>query len=228
MADNANFAVAQSTRPYIALLHHDDVYRRDMLERWADVLDRHPDVGFVFNQYEEQAPLPLQRLDERMEGGEFLRKRLLRTWGCPVRGTAMIRRSAWDAVGGLDARYGLLADIDLWMRLAGSWAVGYVNEPLITVRHERPAGYPAGYVRLSFARNRLLYEIHAAHTSRRMLPWLRLRTRVSVDGAKWLAYAAVRRRDLLGEAVDGATPIEFAPIRLARSLIGRMSRAATA
>ena len=51
MPGNANFAVSQSQRPYIALLHHDDIYRNDLLEKWAGVLDRHPDVAFVFNRY---------------------------------------------------------------------------------------------------------------------------------------------------------------------------------
>ncbi len=51
MPGNANFAVAQSDRPYIALLHHDDLYRKDLLEKWAGVLDRHADAAFVFNPY---------------------------------------------------------------------------------------------------------------------------------------------------------------------------------
>ena len=51
MPGNANFAVAHSDRPYIALLHHDDVYRNDLLEQWAGVLERYPDVSFVFNRY---------------------------------------------------------------------------------------------------------------------------------------------------------------------------------
>ena len=51
MPGNANFAVAQSDRPYIALLHHDDFYRKDLLEKWAGVLDRHSDAAFVFNAY---------------------------------------------------------------------------------------------------------------------------------------------------------------------------------
>src|ERR1700693_4368630 len=31
MPGNANFAVARSDRPYVALLHHDDLYREDLL-----------------------------------------------------------------------------------------------------------------------------------------------------------------------------------------------------
>ena len=51
MARNANFSVAQSSRPYIALLHHDDLYRKDLLEKWGEVIDKYQDVAFVFNPY---------------------------------------------------------------------------------------------------------------------------------------------------------------------------------
>jgi teichuronic acid biosynthesis glycosyltransferase TuaG len=51
MAANANFAVGRTSRPYVALLHHDDLYRDDLLEKWAGVLERHSDVTFVFNYY---------------------------------------------------------------------------------------------------------------------------------------------------------------------------------
>ena len=45
MAGNANFAVAHTDRPYIALLHHDDLYRADLIEKWMGVMDLHPQVG---------------------------------------------------------------------------------------------------------------------------------------------------------------------------------------
>ena len=231
MAANANFAVAQATGEYVALLHHDDRHRNDMLARWAGILDRHPDVAFVFNAYDETTSIPPESFPEYMEGQDFLRNRLLRTWGCPVRGTTMIRRSCWVAIGGMRVEFGLLADVDLWMRMAARWAVGFVNAPLIAVRHNRPEGYPDDYVGLSWRRNRTLYEIHAANSAGvdrtrvgRLLRRMRLRTRVSVDSAKWLAYAALRRPALLVDAVEGTTPLEFAPVRLARRLAARSAR----
>ncbi len=231
MASNANFVVAQSSGSYVALLHHDDVYRNDLLERWSAVLDRHGDVAFVFNRYREGGRVSEDSFDERTDGPTFLRERLLKSWGSPVRGTAMIRRSAWDAVGGMRESFGLLADVDLWMRLAAKWAVGFVDEPLISVGEDRPAGYPDDYVRLSWRRNRLLYEIHAANVDEaypqrgsRRLRRLRLRAGVSVDAAKWLAYAAVRRPGLLADADEGATPLELAPVRVARRLAASWAR----
>src|SRR5713101_6992251 len=95
MPGNANFAVAHSDRPYIALLHHDDLYRSDLLEKWAGVLDRHADVAFVFNPYGVfesdfiyEEPMP----GECFDGKWLLERYLFARWGCAVRGTAMIRR----------------------------------------------------------------------------------------------------------------------------------------
>ncbi|HLA63660.1 MAG TPA: glycosyltransferase, partial [Rhodothermales bacterium] len=235
MAGNANFAVAQATRPFVALLHHDDIHRADMLERWADVMVRYPDVAYVFNAYDEVNSRGVTKLKEsfpeRMEGPAFLQGRLLRGWGCPVRGTAMIRRSCWDEAGGMREAFGLLADVDLWMRLAARWAVGFVDAPLIRVRHERPEDYPEDYVGLSWRRNRILYEIHAENlraslppSLRRGLRRLRQRAAISLDAVKWMGYAFVRRPALLTRADEGATRLEWLPVRGARALAARWAR----
>jgi GT2 family glycosyltransferase len=43
----------------------------------------------------------------------------------------MARRSAYEAVGLFDERFGFYADVDMWMRLAEQFPVAYVDEPLI-------------------------------------------------------------------------------------------------
>ena len=229
MAANANFAVAHATRPYIALLHHDDIYRADLLEKWAGVLERNPDVLYVFNHYGRwgEQEMHTQPLGERTDGRAFFEDYLLRTWGCAVHGTAMIRRSAWDRVGGMRERFGMLADIDLWMRLARIGAVGYVPEPVIAIRHARPAYYPNIYKaeHWSWERQRILYEIHAANQQedagagglalRRR--WWRFRWRLSRETLWWLAYALVKRRpDLIAASERGATPWDLPGVGLIR------------
>lgn len=219
MAAHANLVVGQCSRPYIALLHHDDLYRQDLLEKWGSLLDAHTDVAFVFNPYQVhqsdhiyETSLPAGRI----HGKWFLEHYLLPNWGCVVRGTAMIRKTAWDAAGGMRTEFDLLADIDLWMRLARSWAVGYVDEPVITVRHDQPSYYPDIYQDgfWSWRRQRFLYEVHG-HNRREMLDetslrdrltWHLFRHRVSLETAKWLAYAVVRRRhDMVRTSSEGAT-----------------------
>jgi glycosyltransferase involved in cell wall biosynthesis len=230
MAGNANFAVGHSTGKYVALLHHDDVCRPDMLEKWTAALDLHEDAAFVFNPYGEDGssvvhgePMP----GDCFEGRWLLESYLLARWGCVVRGTAMIRRSAWAEVGGMRERFGLLADVDLWMRLAMKWRVAYVPEPLIAIRHVRPEDYPAEYKesKWSWRRYRLLCEIHAENrlsyldlrTIKGRIQWWTFRVRLSAETAKWLAYAVARRKkDMVRSCSESATAFDLWPLRIAR------------
>jgi glycosyltransferase involved in cell wall biosynthesis len=239
MAGNSNFAAAATTGKYIALLHHDDLYRNDLLERWMDVLEQNPDAGFAFNEYRLEnsdvdlsEPIPGGRVDGRWLLEEFLFPR----WGCPVRGTAMIRRSAWEAVGGMREQFGLLADIDLWMRLAMDGAVGYVPEPLITVRHARPDSYPDIYKETHWSWPRLvyLYMIHgrnreayfARQPGGRPLAWWWFRWRLSAETAKWICYAALRRKpQMLASCGESRTPYDMSWLRVLRALALRLARA---
>lgn len=241
MPGNANFAVGHSSRPYIALLHHDDLYRHDLLEKWANVLEQHSTVAFVFNPYgvfensyvyEETMP------GECFDGKWLLDNYLFPRWGCVVRGTAMIRRSAWEQVGGIREQFGLLADIDLWMRLAMRWQVGYVAEPLITVRQQRPEDYPDEYKgnTWSWRRQRFLYEIHAVnrltylnlHTFAGRLKWWNFRVRLSIETIKWLVYAVVRNKpSMITSSQDSVTDYDLWPLRLLRWVLQQKYPAST-
>lgn len=233
MPGNANFAVAQSIRPYIALLHHDDLYRNDLLEKWCAAIEQSPDIAFVFNSYgvyksdyiyAESIPAG------RINGPWFLEKYLFPRWGCAVRGTAMIRREAWEQLGGMREQFGLLADIDLWMRLSMQWAVGYVSEPVITVRHQRPEYYPDIYKNegWSWQRKRYIYEIQASNhlayydldTMMGRLNWWAFRVKLSLETTKWLIYAVVRRNvNMIRTSEDSVTPYDLPPLRLIRGML---------
>ena len=166
---------------------------------------------------------------ECIDGRWLLNRYLLPRWGCAVRGTAMIRRSAWEQVGGMRAEFGLLADVDLWMRIAMHWQVGYVTEPVIYVRQQRPEDYPDEYKGgrglWSWRRQRYLYEIHAANrlaylnldTLIGRMKWWGFRIKVSIETTKWLAYAVVRKyRAMIATSDECVTAYELWPVRLFR------------
>lgn len=230
MPGNANFAVAQTDRPYIALLHHDDLCRADLLEKWVGVLERYPDIAFVFNPYGVDQSDYVWRESmpgEYLDGRWLLEHYFFPRWGCAVRGTAMIRRSAWEQVGGMRPQFGLLADVDLWMRLAMRGPVGYVPEPVIIIRHDRPENYPEEYKSAgwSWPRQRYLYEIHAANrlayydlkTLAGRLRWWQFRLSLSFETAKWLTYGVVRKKPaMITESGDSVTAHDLWPLRLYR------------
>jgi glycosyltransferase involved in cell wall biosynthesis len=236
MPGNANYAIAQSDRPYIALLHHDDIYRDDLLEKWAKVFDRHPGTAFVFNPYGvDKSDFIYQEFmpGECIDGHWLLAKYLFPRWGCVVRGTAMIRRSAWNQVGGMREQFGLLSDIDLWMRLATQWQVGYVAEPLITVRQQRPVDYPVDYtgVEWSWRRQSFLYQIHAInrlsylniHSLTGRLKWWIFRLRLSLETTKWLLYGVLRNKPTIISTSQGSiTAYDLWPLRLLRVVLQKL------
>ena len=225
MPGNANFAVSRSERPYIALLHHDDLYRRDLLEKWAENLERYADVGFVFNPYDvshAERAYGRKLKKEYLNGQWFLERCLFANWGCPVRGTAMIRRSYWNKVGGMREQFDLVSDVDLWMRLSRVSQVGYVPEPLISVRALRPDYYPELYneSRFSWRRKILVYEVHASNrlshfslkTLEGKLQWWKFRFKLSCETLMWLCYGIVRkkrRNEILEHSSESVTTYDL-------------------
>jgi len=222
MAGNANFAASLAKGRYIGLLHHDDIVEPTLVANWLDCARAHEEVGFIFNDYYVRGAVA-HRTERRgfqryMLGVTFLTEHLLGGWGCPVRGTGLIRADCWRALGGMQTKFGLLADVDLWMRLARRWPVGYVDVPLIRVRHVRPADYPKSYTAWSWDRLRTLYEIHAENLARVIdrtsvrgrLRWFYFRVRVTAESCKWLLYGLYRRRaDILDTSHAGAVPFEL-------------------
>ncbi|HKU45128.1 MAG TPA: glycosyltransferase family A protein [Polyangiales bacterium] len=237
MAAHANFAFQHCRADLIALLHHDDICEPSLLGEWFAVAQKYPDVAFVSNGYRKYHTREVQceALPEWNDGPELMRKRLLPLFGSPFRGTALIRRTCWDAVGGMREQFGMLADVDLWMRLAARWPVGYVAKPLIVVRHERPEDYPSAYKGWSWSRLRLGHEIYGQNhrefygrdslRARTLLLWYRVRVSYSVS--YWLAYAIYKRRwEMLANSQDVASEYELLPEKLVRQALARCAQLA--
>jgi len=232
MPGNANYAASHARGKYIGLLHHDDIYRADLLTRWVDVAERHENVGFVFNEY-NNVNRPHQRthraigwdFSECMNGRGFLEDVLFgNRWGSPVRGTALVRRSCWEKVGGMREKFNLLADVDLWMRLADRWDVGYVDEPVITIRQARPSSYPTLYRsgHFSWKRRRILHEIHKenveSHYRKRYeynMYKAKLIVDVNTDILWWSFYSIIKNKlSIVKEISNRESGMELYPVRL--------------
>ncbi len=133
---NEGFAAAQGQ--YIMTCHDHDIYDPTLLEELAGVLDRHPSAtyahcGNVLVDASGRRELVYQVPDypELFPGGAFLIEELLPI--SPVSATSMVRASVLGGAG-LDARFGGVADIELWLRLSTVGDVAYVKKPLIRIR----------------------------------------------------------------------------------------------
>lgn len=161
MARNWNRCVQASTGDYVKLLMQDDWLAPACVGRMVEVMEGHPRVGLVFSPREvllddpddPDARLwkdrfgilhtPFGPLAEVNDGrAMFDRMRRDRFRGCwlgePT--AVMIRRRALQDVGLFNARLRQVADLEMWLRLAFFHDIGFVPDPLVTIRvHSRSA-----------------------------------------------------------------------------------------
>ena len=121
-----NECIALGKAPYVCWLNSDDCLLRGGLKCLIEALERKPETpaayGKVWNQVEGKKttkPVWVERFSER-------RLALRNIVSQP--GT-LIRRSAWEAVGGLDETLQMAIDYDLWWRLYKAFApLKFVDE----------------------------------------------------------------------------------------------------
>jgi len=114
-----NEGIAKGRAPYVGWLNSDDTLLNGGLKRLIDVLERQPDApaayGKVWNYVETtgaRQPVWVEPFSER---------RLALRCIVSQPGT-LVRRSAWEAVGGLDDTLRMAIDYDLWWRLYKNFA----------------------------------------------------------------------------------------------------------
>jgi glycosyltransferase involved in cell wall biosynthesis len=124
-AGSSNRVVRESRAPLVARMDADDISHPDRLRRQMEAFTAHPDTAVVASLW------------EGIDGeGRVIRSRdrsrLLRKSPFPpfTHGSAMFRRSAFDAVGGYRAQCDLWEDIDFFLRMAAQGPVLVLSEAL--------------------------------------------------------------------------------------------------
>lgn len=231
MAGNANFAVSHAKNEYIAILHHDDVLQSNTFQDWFNCIERSENIAFVFNDYSSGKVLSSNyylknKLNHVNKGKDILKNILLKQWGCPVRGTALIRKKYFNEARGMNEKFGMLADVDLWMRLASKYDVGYVDKPLIEVFIDRPENYPSAYTEFSWNRLFLLFNIHSSNINHQnysnylsyLMERFVFRNKVSFEIIKWHLYALFRRNKEIIKSFPDESPYELFYSKIIRSI----------
>jgi glycosyltransferase involved in cell wall biosynthesis len=155
MAGNWNRSVQLAEGDYIKFLMQDDLLDPTCVSRMAAVLTRNPSVGFVFAVRTVEVEDPsdkrsvrlahgFAKLPERLghlgevNDGRAIFDAMRRTgfhgnWiGEPT--VVMVRRDALRSVGLFNTRLRQLTDLEMWLRLAFFFDVGFVPAPLATFR----------------------------------------------------------------------------------------------
>jgi len=128
-----NEGIAQGKAPYVCWLNSDDWFVSGGLEKLLEELQKHTNVpavyGRAWNVVDEsgrQYPVWVEPFKER--------RLALR---CIISQPAtLIRRSAWEAVGGVDAKLHMAMDYDLWWRLFKSAGPLHFVDDFVAVNRE--------------------------------------------------------------------------------------------
>jgi glycosyltransferase involved in cell wall biosynthesis len=135
-----NTGIARARGEFIALLDADDLWRRDKIELQVQAMDARSDVppALVFTDYDTSDGLKI--LDTGVNSAKFEDgaavsfEKLFSGINFIYPSTALIRKSAFDAVGAFDASLCATEDYDMWLRIARRFPVTGINRPLAIIR----------------------------------------------------------------------------------------------
>jgi len=119
---------------YCALVSADDRLTPGALHRARDLLDAHPEVGFVYGHplwFWQDKPLPAARTKLRgwsiWPGQWWLERRFREASNCITAPEVVVRTSVQRQVGGYDPRLPHAGDLEMWLRLAANADVGFLR-----------------------------------------------------------------------------------------------------
>jgi len=123
LARTVNRMFSEADGKYVAIFHDHDLFDRRLLERCTGLLESHPDAAFAFagvtivdddnKDIVTDICFPEGPVDRNS-----LRRWLIHNLACPIaQSGAVIRKEALNRFGYFEPRFGISADLDLWIRL---------------------------------------------------------------------------------------------------------------
>jgi glycosyltransferase involved in cell wall biosynthesis len=119
---------------YTVLLSADDRLTPGALRRAMELLDAHPQVGFVYGhpvRFQDGTTPPIARTKVRgwsvWSGHWWLKRRFRDSVSCIASPEVMVRTSVQKRVGGYDPQLPHTGDTEMWLRFAAHADVGYVR-----------------------------------------------------------------------------------------------------
>lgn len=143
---NRNYSIEKSRGEYIAFLDDDDLWLPEKLEKQIELLDSDRRLGlvysdiFIMDSNGDFRKHPYSHSIEPLRGYVF--NQLLQANFIPMP-AVVVRGEVLDKVGGFNPKYKICLDYDLWLRIARSYPIDYVEQPLATFRVHSGGGLQA-------------------------------------------------------------------------------------
>lgn len=118
---------------YLKYVDSDDLIYPHSLQLMVDAMERDPAIALALSHSlpEDEQPYPWVLTPEESFRKHFLGRGC---FGCGPTG-AIIRRSAFEEIGGFRKKWLLLSDLDLWLRIGARWPVALMPPGLVWWRH---------------------------------------------------------------------------------------------
>jgi glycosyltransferase involved in cell wall biosynthesis len=129
-----NTGAGHATGEFLLFLDDDDLLVPGALESMADALAARPDYGFVYGSWVRFAGAPPPAPDIRRPPAVADRNAFLMFNRIGTSGMVLMRRTAFEAVGGFDVRLGKVEDWDMWLRLLARYPALDVGRPVLLYR----------------------------------------------------------------------------------------------
>ena len=188
---------------YCTLVSADDRLTPGALGRARDLLDAHPNVGFVYGiarWFWEGRPVPAPRTRVRgwsvFPGTWWLERRFRQAENNITTPEVVVRTSVQRRVGGYDPRLPHAGDLELWLRLAAAADVGFLRGVDQALYRVHGANMRTSYSPLpDLQQQRLAWEVALENCHERMSDPRRLDDVVHRKLARAALWAAARSYD---------------------------------
>ena len=144
---NFNRCINLATGEYTAIYHADDVYRKDIVAKQIEYLERNIDIGVVFTEADVidangshigsiHFPKKIRKLSSEKKNFILFFKSLLEYSNFIICPSAMVRTYIYkyEVKEWRGKLFGSSADLDVWLRIAQKYSIGLMPEKLMDYR----------------------------------------------------------------------------------------------
>jgi hypothetical protein len=140
MVANFNKCVEIAEGEFVSILHTDDFFEPEILERESNFLTSHHDVAMVYTAHylahelsgRKKTLLPYPN-DRVFTGTEHFES-LIKNGNYIAFSSVMVRKAAYHQVGPFQVSLPYTSDLEMWLRLSLQYPVAYLATPLVTWR----------------------------------------------------------------------------------------------